>query len=60
MDPNRFDSIAARLATHRAGRRAIMAAAGAGIGAASLGAADIRLTMAQATPTAEDPLPDTV
>ena len=59
MDPSRFDSIAARLAAHRTGHRTIIALGG-GIGAASLGEVDVRLTTAQATPVAEEPVPDTV
>jgi hypothetical protein len=60
MDPDQFDRIAARLAAHRANRRATLGKAGAGIAAASLSVSSARFAIAQdATPVADE-LPDTV
>lgn len=59
MVSSRFDSIAARLAAHRASRRAFAGAA-AGIAAISLGATEGRRTVGQDATPAADTLPDSV
>lgn len=56
-----LDRIAARLAEHRASRRAALQAGGLGIAVASIGVAGAQIVAAQdGTPTADDELPDTV
>lgn len=61
MNAEQFDRIAARLANHRANRRATLRTGGVGLAVASLGVAVMHGATAQdATPVAGDGLPNTV
>lgn len=60
MNAEQFDRIATRLSAHRANRRTVLHAMGAGVAAVSMGATSTRFAHAQdATPVA-DVMPDTV